>query len=465
MKRPIKHLGTFLPAILTVGDWIILNVAFVISFVFIKSATIDSKWILWLIVNIAFIYPSVKMCEAHDRRTIRYDTLMARSIYCSMISLAISLAGMYLFHINEPLTSIALFFVIFCSLLTFWSIVVRKIIRIARGHGLNYQKSIIVGCGKTARQLIQQLQGDPGYGIRVTGVFADDEVKINTNILPIYKGNIKPMEDVELFAVAEEVNIVYYTMDGNDIEVLNKMMEVAEQIGAAFIYVPKLPKLMSAQFEEGKVGDMHVLEHKYSPLTHLRNRLLKRAFDLAISVPFSIVSPLIFIPIAIGIKISSPGPIFFRQKRTGLFGSEFTCLKFRTMRVNADSDKVQATKDDPRKTKFGDFLRRTSLDELPQFFNVLWGDMTVVGPRPHMVNQTMEYRQLISKYMIRHAVKPGITGWAQINGFRGATEELWQMEKRVEHDVWYVSNWNIFLDIKIVFLTFFNQLKGEENAY
>ena len=135
------------------------------------------------------------------------------------------------------------------------------------------------------------------------------------------------------------------------------------------------------------------------------------------------------------------------------------------MKVNKEADTLQATADDPRKTKFGDFLRRSSIDELPQFFNVLIGNMSVVGPRPHMISHTEEYSALIEKYMVRHAVKPGITGWAQVNGYRGATKQLWQMEKRVEHDVWYIRNWNFFLDVKIVFLTVFNSFRGESNAY
>ena len=135
------------------------------------------------------------------------------------------------------------------------------------------------------------------------------------------------------------------------------------------------------------------------------------------------------------------------------------------MRVNADADKVQATEHDPRKTRIGDFLRRSSLDELPQFFNVLLGNMSVVGPRPHMVSHTEEYMKLIDKYMIRHAVKPGITGWAQVSGYRGGTKHLWQMEKRVQYDVWYITNWNFFLDVKIVFLTVLNGIRGDKNAY
>jgi putative colanic acid biosynthesis UDP-glucose lipid carrier transferase len=173
----------------------------------------------------------------------------------------------------------------------------------------------------------------------------------------------------------------------------------------------------------------------------------------------------VFIPIAIAVKCSSPGPVFFKQKRTGYRGREFYCWKFRTMRVNSDADSVQCTSDDPRKTKVGDFLRRTSLDELPQFINVFLGDMSVVGPRPHMLAHTEQYKRLIDRYMLRHMVKPGITGWAQVCGFRGNTDELWKMEGRVRYDVWYVEHWSFMLDLKIILKTIINAWHGEENAY
>ena len=192
----------------------------------------------------------------------------------------------------------------------------------------------------------------------------------------------------------------------------------------------------------------------------------KRLFDIVVSlIAIVIVSATILIPIIIAIKLSSKGPILFKQKRTGYRGREFVCLKFRTMKVNADADTRQATKDDPRKTKVGDFLRKTSLDELPQFLNVLYGNMSVVGPRPHMVKQTDEYRKLINRYMVRHTIKPGITGLAQVSGFRGQTEKLWQMEKRVEYDVKYIENWTFWLDIKIMVRTVLNAVQGEKNAY
>ena len=160
-----------------------------------------------------------------------------------------------------------------------------------------------------------------------------------------------------------------------------------------------------------------------------------------------------------------PGPIFFKQKRSGENGNEFWCYKFRSMRVNIDSDELQATANDPRKTKIGDFIRKASIDELPQFINVLLGQMSVVGPRPHMLKHTEEYSRLIDKYMVRHLVKPGITGWAQVTGYRGETKELWQMEGRVQRDVWYLEHWTFLLDLYIIYKTIRNAIQGEKEAY
>lgn len=160
-----------------------------------------------------------------------------------------------------------------------------------------------------------------------------------------------------------------------------------------------------------------------------------------------------------------PGPVFFKQKRTGLNGKTFTCFKFRSMRVNDDADQLQATKNDPRTTKWGEIMRHTNIDELPQFINVLLGSMSVVGPRPHMLKHTEQYSSIIDKYMIRHFVKPGITGWSQVNGFRGETKELGQMEGRISGDIWYIEHWTFGLDLYIIYKTIANAIHGEENAY
>ena len=303
--------------------------------------------------------------------------------------------------------------------------------------------------------------GDQGYGYHIVGFF-DDNPK-SRSVSAVYQGSL---DDVEQFVKTHQVDEMFCAVpDTEDNQNVARMIRIADNNAVDFYYVPQFGRTVVRQFELSSVGDVPILAAHPYPLKNPINRLIKRAFDLLLSTVMLILSPLVIIPVAIGIKLSSPGPIFFVQKRTGYRGQAFNCYKFRTMRVNDDSDTLQASKGDPRVTWFGNFLRRSSIDELPQFFNVWRGDMSVVGPRPHMVAQTEMYSELIDKYMLRHTIKPGITGWAQVRGYRGQTEELWQMEKRVEFDVWYAENWSFFLDMKIIFRTIWNALKGEDNAY
>lgn len=191
----------------------------------------------------------------------------------------------------------------------------------------------------------------------------------------------------------------------------------------------------------------------------------KRCFDIVFSLVACVAIALFTPIIALIIKLQSRGPIFFVQDRTGKYGRTFRCLKFRTMRTNGECNIRQCTKHDPRVFPFGRFLRRTNLDELPQFFNVLMGDMSIVGPRPHMLYHTDYYSKLIPHYMNRHFVRPGITGWAQVTGFRGETRELWQMEGRVRCDMWYINHWSLWLDLRIMVMTVKNIFVRDEMAY
>ena len=191
----------------------------------------------------------------------------------------------------------------------------------------------------------------------------------------------------------------------------------------------------------------------------------KRLFDLIIALfalPFVLLLILIMVPL---IWLTDRGPTFYNAQRVGLNGKIFKMFKFRSMKVNDEADSKQATIDDPRKTRFGDFLRRSNIDEFPQFINVFKGEMSIVGPRPHMLSHTETYAQLIDKYMVRHFIKPGVTGWAQTHGFRGETRELSQMEERVKADIWYMEHWTILLDLYIIYKTIVNVVVGEKNAY
>jgi putative colanic acid biosynthesis UDP-glucose lipid carrier transferase len=225
-------------------------------------------------------------------------------------------------------------------------------------------------------------------------------------------------------------------------------------------YYTHTPLLLDA------VGNMPVLAVRRTPLSYVHNFIIKRVFDVVFSFVFLVaLFPLVYLIIAIAVKISSPGPVFFMQERTGRKGATFKCYKFRSMRCNGEAHTKQATANDCRTTRVGNMLRRTNLDELPQFINVFKGDMSVVGPRPHMLLHTDQYSRLVNKYMVRHFVKPGITGWAQVNGFRGETRQVEQMEGRIKKDIWYLENWSLWLDIKIICKTVIATVRGDKKAY
>lgn len=461
MLRSIKF-GKYLKFILIAGDFAAANLAWLLTIHFCQQpANLDSK-LLWLLLNVAVAVSEYVVPYKQDVRFFYIDRVMTGIVKSTVIITCVFGALLYMLDVYEVGFEIFSIFVLReFGFLTIWRICSGFILRKVRRMGFNYRRVIIVGSGRTARLLYKELQNDLGSGFRVMGFF-DSETLALTDLPAGFHGSIT---DIEPFVRTNDIDTIYYTAGADNHEQFQYIMGLADETGVRFVHVPKFNKMLAGQFLPDKLGSIPIMDHTFTPLTRGFNPMIKRVFDLMVAVPFLIVSPLIFIPIAIAIKSTSSGPVFFRQKRTGIYGSEFVCYKFRTMKVNADADKVQATENDPRKTKIGDFLRRSSLDELPQFFNVFLGNMSVVGPRPHMVNQTEEYKQIIDKYMIRHAVKPGITGWAQVNGYRGGTKKLWQMEKRVEYDTWYICNWNVFLDIKIIFLTVFNSLRGEKNAY
>ena len=215
------------------------------------------------------------------------------------------------------------------------------------------------------------------------------------------------------------------------------------------------------------MNDIPIIARREEPLRTPVNKCLKRIFDICFStVVLLTVFPIVWLIVSIVIKIQSPGPVFFLQERTGLDGKVFKCIKFRSMKVNNEADTLQATENDPRKFPFGNLMRKLNIDELPQFVNVFIGDMSVVGPRPHMLKHTEEYSTLINRFMLRHFVKPGITGLAQVSGFRGETRYIDQMEGRVKKDIEYIENWSFWLDIKIIIKTVTNMLGREKgNAY
>ncbi len=451
--------GQFIRWIFIAIDFIVLNASYITTCLLTDA---DHQPFLvkqvWLMLNLSFLVVVYVLSTLHDKRVVYIDRVLLLLVKYVLLHGVIFL--MLLSFVDKDISwkTIVLFYGIFALSLAVWWIVSRKLLKWYRSKGYNYKQIVIVGGSSGAGvRLMDELEKDLGYGYHVVGYFGDAK---DENI-ECYRGGISELEN---FLSTNTIDELYCAVPENERQELQHMIELAERNAIDFYYVPQFSKYISRRFEVETFGTVPVMSIRPHPLNNPFNKAAKRAFDLLVSSIVLLFSPIVFLPIAIGVKLSSPGPVFFRQERTGYRGKSFHCLKFRSMRINDESDSQQATKDDPRKTKFGNFLRKTSLDELPQFINVFKGDMSIVGPRPHMVQQTKEYNELIDKYMLRHTIKPGITGWAQVNGFRGPTDELWKMEKRVEFDVWYAENWNFMLDIKIMFLTVFNAIRGEKNA-
>ncbi len=357
---------------------------------------------------------------------------------------------------------IILMFLSLFVLLVVWRYICRSTIYYLRSNGRNARRIIFVGYNDTLLELNNEFRNS-FYGYKVLGWFCDEEPAE----APEGFTHLGKVADIERYLEQHpEVHQLYCSLPSIRATEIRAIVRACDHHCVRFFSVPQVRNYLKRQMQMEIVGAVPVLYMHEDPLSSLSNRMLKRTFDIVVSglflIPFWV---LIYPVIAILTKILQPGPVFFKQKRNGLNGEEFLCYKFRSMKVNADADRLQATKDDPRKTPFGNFLRKSSIDELPQFINVFKGDMSIVGPRPHMVAHTEEYSALIDKYMVRHWVKPGITGWAQVRGARGETKELWQMEDRIRKDIWYIENWTLFLDIKIMFLTIRNAIGGDKQAY
>ncbi len=317
--------------------------------------------------------------------------------------------------------------------------------------GSRKTKVVLLGAGELGRMYLKKLNELSDYYDLVAVL--DDDPQKRRFFNGEFKGETHLLEDILRTHKIDEVIVTIPTREKSKIE---SIIQVADRHYAMVKIIPSY--LRDLSWRKVHVEDfdgMWLFTMSNSRLMMLKYQLSKRAFDVILSsLILAIAYPILFVLIVPAIKLSSKGPAFFKQKRKGYRGDEFVCWKFRTMRMTDRKSEIkQARPDDPRKTKIGDYLRRTNLDELPQFWNVLKGEMSVVGPRPHMVEHDKLYGELIENYHLRLFGKPGVTGWAQINGFRGATTDSNLMRKRVEHDIWYLENWSIWLDFKIIVRT------------
>lgn len=322
-----------------------------------------------------------------------------------------------------------------------------------------YTRIVIIGAGPVGLEFNRIMQGRAGMGYRVIGFFDDKTVNEDIRLL----GKVSScMTYVKKYKVDE----IYCALPDRAVDKINKLMLEADREMVRFRLVPDVKDYFRKDVTVKMVGHLPVISPRAEPLENTTNKLLKRMFDIVFSLLVIVFVMSWLLPVmALLIKVESRGSVFFKQLRSGKNNKAFYCLKFRSMYLNDEANIIQASKQDRRITKVGAFMRRTSIDEMPQFFNVLMGEMSVVGPRPHMLLHTEEYNSVIQKFMVRHFLLPGITGWAQVTGHRGETQMDGAMEARVNADIWYLENWSMLLDLKIIFLTVWQAITGDENAY
>ncbi|MFI3286551.1 MAG: undecaprenyl-phosphate glucose phosphotransferase [Rikenellaceae bacterium] len=331
--------------------------------------------------------------------------------------------------------------------------IIRYFIEMRRVRVRNGGNVIYIGSDSNIIELYDVMTVHGATGYNIAGYF-DHEPNLKFNAKCKYLGN---GDQIVEYLQSNKVDRVYCGLPLIYSHIVEPIINHCEKNLIRFFSVPNLRDYSERRMHLEFCNHVPLLAVREEPLRKPANSTLKRLFDLLFSLCFlaTLFLP-IYIVVGIITKCTSPGPIFFKQRRHGLGGKEFYMYKFRSMKVNNDADTVQATLDDPRKTKFGDFLRKTSIDELPQFLNVFLGDMSIVGPRPHMIKHTEEYSQLIDNYMVRHFVKPGVTGWAQVSGYRGETKNLSEMQGRVKADIWYIEHWRFRLDLYIIMKTVTN---------
>ena len=348
-------------------------------------------------------------------------------------------------------------YALFTLLIVIWRSTWHFVIRYYRARGFNYRNVVIVGNGDLAQNIIHYVNSNPGIGYNLKGIFGREENGVD---------RLGSISGIEKYAKKENVDIIFCILNEIGEHRVREIIEFAENHLIKVKIISQFSRIAHRNFSVQNYGTIPVLNVNAIPLDFALNRAIKRSFDIMFSslVLISILSWLIPV-VALLIRLDSKGPIFFKQIRHGKGNQPFLCWKFRTMVVNTDADKRQATKDDDRITFLGHILRRTSIDELPQFINVFLGDMSIVGPRPHPILLNEQFQPSIEKFWQRHAVKPGITGLAQAKGYRGETSQFSAMSGRIRLDRFYVKNWSMFLDLKIIALTIITLWRGNENAY
>ncbi|RXT04502.1 undecaprenyl-phosphate glucose phosphotransferase [Ammoniphilus sp. CFH 90114] len=463
----------FLTQTYALTDFLMIQVSFVLAWVIKFELDLFTyephlgflTYGFWAGVYGAFAIASGYLFSLYvPKRKKKFAYEIGKAIQVHFISMLFLLSFLFLYkEVDISRAFLAIFLGLNITLILGLRLALKLSLKKFRAKGYNKQFILILGAGHLGRKFHDNVGAHPELGFEVIG-FLDDYVdRHQCN----YKNKYKPIlgkvdQLAEVLAGERLVDEVVIALPLRAHEKYKTIIEVCEKAGVKALIIPDFYSYLPAQPSFDSFADMPLINVREIPLDEISNRVWKRTFDIVFSLAAIILTLPFLIMIVLGIKLTSPGPIIFKQERIGLNRRPFMMYKFRSMHVSNSkvSDTVWTTENDPRKTKFGSFLRKTSLDELPQFFNVLKGDMSVVGPRPERPYFVDQFKEDIPKYMIKHHVRPGITGWAQANGLRGDTS----IEDRIVHDIFYIENWTLLFDMKIIWKTIVNGLINK-NAY
>lgn len=385
-------------------------------------------------------------------RAVRFHREAARFLAVNFLDTMALMAGLFVFRLeNMSRWTLVFFFLVSCLLLLSKRAVMRVLLRRYRRMGYNQKHVLIVGCGPTAESYLHKVRLDRNLGYQVDGYVSDSH---EWTALPC-RGPYGELERIlDEYAPDEVVVAVPADQEAR----MPKIIGACEKTGTKVSVIPFYAAYMPSNPQVDNIDGLPMINLRRIPLDNLGNAFLKRTLDVTGSLLLIVLTSPVMLAAAVGVKLSSPGPVIFKQKRVGKSKKEFYMYKFRSMRINAKEQTAWSKNTDERKTAFGSFIRKCSIDELPQFFNVLKGDMSLVGPRPEIPHYVEQFKEEIPRYMVKHQVRPGITGWAQVNGLRGDTS----IRERIEHDLYYIENWNILFDVKILLMTVFRAVNREK---
>lgn len=380
----------------------------------------------------------------HTRRTLDAENYFGRVLAGNGIALLTAASALYVFRLEDFSRGVlGIYFLCSSTVLLAKRAAVRSLLRYARSRGYNLKHMLVIGGGTLAQRYIQNVEKRPWLGIHVDGCIRPEN------------GMLTQLEKRIHGAGIDEVILA---LEPDELDVTRDVIRICEKCGTKVSVIPFYNDVIPTRPTIDTVGKLKLIQLRTTPLDDPLNAFAKRAFDASVSFLLLVLLSPLFLGLAIAIKLSSPGPVFFKQERIGLNKKKFVMYKFRSMRVNDTQDTAWSSQTDDRRTRVGALMRKTSLDELPQLLNTLKGDMSLVGPRPEIPYYVEQFRETVPLYMVKYQVRPGMTGWAQVNGYRGDTS----IPARVEHDLWYIENWSFGLDLKILLMTAFGGMINSE---